>query len=482
MRREFLVNIAFLLAINLIIKPAYIFGIDLQVQNVVGAADYGLFAALLSLAYILQIINDAGIHQYNNQRVAKHREGVADQYSLFLGLKMWLGLLYMAICFLLGLALGYDWATLPLFLHIALNQILLSWLFFMRSNVSGLGFYRRDSLLSIMDKIWMILLVGAMLYLPQWRSQFKIEWFVWAQSASLVATIIIARLFLRGHNLPRGLNLKWQDFYPLLKKSMPFALTVLLMSGYYRLDTLMLERLLPGGDIAAGHYYMAFRLLDVLNSFAYLFGALLFPMFSFQLGQKKDIQPLLSMSTTLLLTGSAIAALCLTRFAEPIITLLYHQPVQEAVFALQYLAWAFIPIAMMHIFMALLAADLQLKAMNKVLLFAMGLNLILLTILIPRYQVVGAAVAVLITQLVVAAMIIGLTGYKFKLAPNPSLWIKVILFVLAISLLTFLPSPFTFSWSLQLILYGSTGILIALILGLLPLRQLISALINKDKS
>ena len=482
MRREFLVNIAFLLAINLIIKPAYIFGIDLQVQNVVGAADYGLFAALLSLAYILQIINDAGIHQYNNQRVAKDRAGVADQYALFLGLKMWLGLLYLAICFLLGIVLGYDWATLPIFLHIAFNQILLSWLFFMRSNVSGLGFYRKDSLLSIMDKIWMILIVGAMLYIPEWRNHFKIEWFIWAQSASLLATIIMARLFLRGNNLPGRISIKFIEYKALLRKSMPFALTVLLMSGYYRLDTLMLERLLPGGDLAAGHYYMAFRLLDVLNSFAYLFGALLFPMFAFQLGQKKDIQPLLSMSTMLLLTGSAIAALCLTRFAGPIITLLYHEPVNEAVVALKYLAWAFVPIAMMHIFMALLAADLQLKAMNKVLLFAMGLNLILLAILIPRYQVEGAAVAVLITQLVVATMIIGLTGYKFKISLNPGLWSRVFLFAVAIGLLTFLPSPFTFTWTAQLILYGGAGILIALILGLLPLRQLITALINKDKS
>lgn len=51
MKREFVLNLVFLLLINILIKPLFIFGVDLGVQNRIGA-DYGLYFALLNLAYL----------------------------------------------------------------------------------------------------------------------------------------------------------------------------------------------------------------------------------------------------------------------------------------------------------------------------------------------------------------------------------------------------------------------------------------------
>ena len=45
MVRRFLANLSYLFVINLLIKPLYIFGIEVQVQNVVGAGEYGIFAS-----------------------------------------------------------------------------------------------------------------------------------------------------------------------------------------------------------------------------------------------------------------------------------------------------------------------------------------------------------------------------------------------------------------------------------------------------
>ncbi|MEZ4982584.1 MAG: hypothetical protein R2769_13575 [Saprospiraceae bacterium] len=43
MQREFNLNIIMLVAINLLIKPFFIFGIDRTVQNVVGTSEYGMY-------------------------------------------------------------------------------------------------------------------------------------------------------------------------------------------------------------------------------------------------------------------------------------------------------------------------------------------------------------------------------------------------------------------------------------------------------
>jgi hypothetical protein len=57
LKKEFLLNILLLVFINLLIKPLFIFGIDLGVQNRLGD-QYGLYFALLNLTYLSQIVND----------------------------------------------------------------------------------------------------------------------------------------------------------------------------------------------------------------------------------------------------------------------------------------------------------------------------------------------------------------------------------------------------------------------------------------
>ena len=78
--------------------------------------------------------------------------------------------------------------------------------------------------------------------------------------------------------------MKW-DFpfsMMILKKKLSFAVLILLMTFYNRIDTVMMERMLPEGEnnIQAGIYAQAYRLLDATNMIAYLFAGLLLPLFS----------------------------------------------------------------------------------------------------------------------------------------------------------------------------------------------------------
>ena len=72
MNREFLLNILFLVFINLLIKPFFIFGIDLTVQNRVPDGDYGLYFTLFNFTYLFQILNDFGIQNFNNRNLSQH--------------------------------------------------------------------------------------------------------------------------------------------------------------------------------------------------------------------------------------------------------------------------------------------------------------------------------------------------------------------------------------------------------------------------
>ncbi|MBK7344636.1 MAG: polysaccharide biosynthesis C-terminal domain-containing protein [Saprospiraceae bacterium] len=482
MRREFLLNILFLLGINLLIKPLYIFGIDLKVQNTLGTQTYGLFAALFSLSYILQIINDAGLQQFNNQSISQDRSLIRDQYPRLLGLKFWLAIIYLLATVLFALAIGYGWNVLPLVIHIALNQVLLSWILFQRSNISGLGFYRKDSILSVLDKLLMLAICGILLYHPDLHSRFTLSWFIWAQTASFGLTLVVGRVFLRGHALRIARTFSWTTLRPLVIKSLPFALAVLLMSAYTRMDTLLLERLLPDGDHEAGIYYMAYRLLDAANNMALLFAGLLLPMLSQLLAKKEDVQPLVVLGTRLLLAGSLVASVAVSRFAEPIIHGLYDSAPEEAVSALRILIWSFVPVSMMYVFGTLLTAGSRLGLMNKVLGITVVINLILLWVLIPQQGAVGAALATLVTQCFVAGSMVMLAFRVMPVRVDRKEVIPIVLFVGLMMGSMLLPTVDRFSWLVQFGLYLLAGFGLAAILGLLPARNFLHLIRSRARA
>src|SRR5690554_1412086 len=77
------------------------------------------------------------------------------------------------------------------------------------------------------------------------------------------------------------------------------------MMLYTRMDSVMIERMLPNGKEQAGIYAQGFRLLDAVNMFAFLVAGILLPMFSRMISEKVIIQPILQMAGKLL-TGVAI--------------------------------------------------------------------------------------------------------------------------------------------------------------------------------
>ena len=79
MQRDFLFNILLLVLINVLIKPFFIFGIDLNVQNQAAAGAYGLYFALLNWTFLFQILNDFGLQNFNSRLVSQHPQ-LVDKY------------------------------------------------------------------------------------------------------------------------------------------------------------------------------------------------------------------------------------------------------------------------------------------------------------------------------------------------------------------------------------------------------------------
>ncbi|HUX54031.1 MAG TPA: polysaccharide biosynthesis C-terminal domain-containing protein [Williamwhitmania sp.] len=415
MKKTFLTNLLLLLFLNLLVKPFWILGIDRTVQNTVGASEYGFYFSLFSFSILFNILLDLGITNFNNREISMHPQLLTKYFSNLSLLKLFLGGGYFVVSLVVGYLIGYGPRHLYMLSFLLFNQLLASLILYLRSNLSGLQYFKTDSVMSVLDRVLMIILCGFLLTSKSLSISFRIEWFVYAQSISYATTAVIAFALVYRHVTFFRPRLDVVFLLSIFKRSYPFALFSLLMVFYYRIDSVMLERMLPNGEQQAGIYAQAFRLLDAANMVPLLFAGLLMPIFSSMLSRKEDVIPLMKLSFNLLITPVVGLASFVFWYRHETIDLLYHSHVNASASILGLLMISFVAISATYIYGTLLTSNGNLRYLNYISLFGVVVNVLLNFLLIPTLGPVGAAIASLATQLVAAGLQLYLCYSIFKI-------------------------------------------------------------------
>lgn len=121
---RFYSSLGLLILLNLLIKPVWIFGIDLQVQNIIGTREYGNYFSIFNLAIIFSFLTDWGFTIFFS-RSASAMPGVyinrAGSYGM---LKFIFAILYAVIVFFVAWVSGIaEWLIVLL---VVLIQVLTS--------------------------------------------------------------------------------------------------------------------------------------------------------------------------------------------------------------------------------------------------------------------------------------------------------------------------------------------------------------------
>lgn len=479
MKRTFLTNLSLLLFLNLLVKPFWVLGIDRSVQNIVGSADYGFYFALFNFSFLLNIFLDAGITGQNNREIAQNPNLLKDRFQKIIPIRIVLGVIYAIATITVGVALNYTSEQFHLLYVLIVNQFLLSFILYFRSNISGLHQFKKDSVLSVLDRILMIAFCSYLLWGRASQEPMQIEWFVYAQTIAYVITAVIA--FGMVNSQSGKLNLHWSSSFSisLLKKSLPFAVLVLLMGFYNRLDSVMIERILGNGKLHAGIYAQGYRILDAVNMFAYLFASLLYPMFSRTLktNSKKSldgIEDLIKISYGLLIVP-AIACVCIAYFYQnQIMSLLYTEYISLSAPIFGILMACMLGISTTYVYGTLLTANGNLKELNLMAFGGILLNISLNIILIPKFNGLGAAYASLATQLLTAVIQVALVQYIFRFKVNYVFMFKLALFGLLIVGFGAIISRHFTEWSVGVLLILIFSFASAIILRLVEFSSLMS--------
>jgi len=474
MQKKFVANLAFLLFMNLFIKSIYILGFETQVQNEVGAASYGIYFAIFNFSFLLTIVLDFGITNFNNKNIAQNNHLLTKHFSGLFTLKILLAIIYIIVVVVAGLLIGYDTRLMKLLLVQGFNMFLLFFINYLRSNLAGLHLFKTDAIVSILDRSILIVLCIVMLKTDMLKEPDGIMHFVYAQTIGYSISVITAFLIILNKTHTFKLKWNWAFSLMILKKSLPFAILTLLMSFYNRIDTVMIERMLPKGvgDVQSGIYAQAFRLLDATNMIAFLTAGMLLPIFSRMLKHKESVESLVKLISTLLLTPAIVIGVGCVFYSKELMGLLYQVHVEESAKIFSLLMLSFIAVSTTYIFGTLLTANGNMKQLNTMAAFGMILNITLNFLLIRQFEAYGSAISSMITQYLTAIIQVIIAQRIFKFKINYKLINTLIMFAIGVVAINYGSRMLNLNWMMSFVIMVATSVLWAFVSGTISIKAI----------
>jgi O-antigen/teichoic acid export membrane protein len=461
LKKEFIYNIFFLIAINLLIKPLYIFGIDATVQNQI--ANFGLYASMFGFVNLFHVINDAGLQNYNSIYISNNKSEINNYFPRILGLKILLLLLFMVCVLLFGYLFKYEAKDFIVLSGIVLIFFLGTLYFMLRTSMSAFEHYRIDTWLSSLDRLFMIIVLG---YLILIKYTLTLTLFVWVQVLCYTICVLIGLFYLKKLKVTIFPIFDFDFIKFHLRKSIPYAFIILSTSIVSKVDVFMLERMLDDGMKIANEYAAGTRFIEAGNMFGILFGGLLLPMFSNKIVAGESIQEVFSVAYRLILLISLVIGFTFFFYASDIFGTLYKKELNNNLPAIKILLLTIIPILISNTFGPIILATKRIETFNKAFAIAAGVIIILNFIFIPIYNLeASACIALLIwTSILIVMIFLCIKTGEIEMIKS-GLFTKSILLIL-IALGCYVAFSFiSLNWMIEIILCPIIVFLLSLMAG-----------------
>jgi O-antigen/teichoic acid export membrane protein len=182
----------------------------------------------------------------------------------------------------------------------------------------------------------------------------------------------------------------------MLKQAWPFGLVLVLWTVYFWVDSVMLS--VMKGDEEVGLYNAAYRILVVLQLIPGAYWGAVFPLMSrLYMSSKASLLVILHKSLKYMLILALPIALGTTLLADRFVIQIFGADYEAAALGLQILTWTivfqFLSASYVHLF----------NSVNRqmvvafYLVFTLLANVVLNAVLIPKYGLVGASIATVVT-------------------------------------------------------------------------------------
>ena len=403
------------LTLALILQKIISFTYFTLLARYLGPEDLGKYYFAISFTTIFAIFIDLGFANVLIREIAKDNTKVSRFLGNVLGMKLPLAAFSILSAFTLINVLHYDTLIKSLVYISCISMVLDSFTLTFFSSVRGFHNLKYESISSIIFQVIILifgysalLLGGGLISAMAAVALASLYNFIYSFSVVVYKLKVSVKIFYDKPIIKNIISISW-----------PFALFAVFQRLYTYLDSVLLAFF--AGNAAVGLYQIAFKIVFALQFLPMAFTASLYPaMSSYWKNDKKQLAVSFERALNYLTIISWPIILGIILLADKIV-LLFKSEFTEAIIPLQVSM-----IALFFIFInfpvgsLLNACDRQKRNtlnMGIVMVFSVILNFIL----IPRFQVVGASITVLFSNILMFILGMVVVGKIINYHPTKNL-------------------------------------------------------------
>lgn len=407
------------------------------ITGYLGQDGFGKYSTVLAFFAFFSALADLGLSSVTAREIS--REG-ADE-SKILSKILALRLTTSFIVFLLApfLVIFFNYAPdLKIGIVIAAGAILFSTLSLMLNGV----FQKRVA----MDKVALVEFLGKLFQVAMVVFVVRADLGFLAVASTLLASLsfnAIVVFFLSRRFVKFSPHIDVAYWKTFLRESLPMGATAIITFAYFKMDTILLSVLQTNAHV--GIYNVAYKIMENLIFFPAMLAGLILPLLSRFIYTNRVNFEEIANKTFKVFVIIVIPIVAGTWFlSSDIIRFVSGSDFSESAPVLRVLIFALACIFFGNYFNMLLVVGNAQKKLMQTLFFVAVFNILLNLFLIPRFSYMGAASASLATELLVVIVTSLLVRKYIRFTPSFESFGKIILSGLAMSLVLFFLSPYSF--------------------------------------
>lgn len=363
--------------------------------RLLGPEEYGIFSAATALGGILCFFFQFGLPTLIGREVAADPIEGPKSTVKFLFLELLNSIPVLLFLLPIVRLLGFEGKGIIVCYLVALAEICRSAKLTLRGVFRGMGEFRTETVSVALERSFVILVSGVVL--------------LFTRDLVLVVTAFVLGRVLDVFGLLYYLSRKAHIFSPINLKSLwqslriayPFALSGVLLILYYQIDLLMLQKL--STEAETGFYGAAYKIIEIFSALPRVVFLVTFTKFARCYAKEPEKLPREIYKSVRLLLAAVLPVLVIGGFCQAfLVEKLYGEAFLASINCLAILIPS-LGIKMFGNFVQyFLESTGREKYLPPLLLSTVIVNIIANAILIPQIGAIGAAVATLLSEIVLA--------------------------------------------------------------------------------
>lgn len=384
----------------------------MYIARYLGPANFGILAFALAFTGIFGVITDFGLQPLIVREVARDKSLASKYLANVSAMKIILVTVTFGLIALTINLLGYPEQTINVVYLLGLSIVFSA---FTQMFYSIFQAHERMEYQSLGQVLNGALMLGGVIFAMKYNFGvvgFASLYFL-VNIVVLVYSFAILRVKFPSLSLawsPRNIEVDWSFWKSTIKEALPFGLAMTFVMIFYWIDSVML--FLMKGDAVVGWYNVAYRMVLVLLLIPHSFIAAIYPAMSKLYVTSQD-SLMLSFEKSfkyLAIIGIPIGV-GTTLLAKRLVLLIFGTGYINSILPLQILVWSSVLIFMTIPFGNLLNCLNKQAIVTKITGVCVGVNVVLNLILIPKYSLIGASIATVLTEFV-SLMLCLIYGFK----------------------------------------------------------------------